>query len=996
MMKRTNLTAMTAARVSIGALIAGFGLIVPQTAFAQAAAAPEDDAKAGDIIVTGSRITKAGFSAPTPTTVLGAEAIEARAAVTVANVLYELPSVQPRPALNGTSQAGGNFVNLRALGPGNDPASASRTLVLVDGRRFVPTNNQGQVDLNVIPTALVERLDVVTGGASAAYGSDAVAGVVNVILKKKLKGFIGDIQDGISNEGDYHQFKASLAWGASFADDRGQFMIAGEYSKQSDTITQANRTWANQHTGLATVNGQIVRVDGLTLGGYTEGGVIIASNGARLPTTSPLYGRQFLSSTASSPFNYGALVAGNGNVQIGGDGGWISDSAVLAPPSERKTLFARGSYELASNVTAWVEGSYSHSRSDFDLFKNEIRSGAVEPYIVENRLISSYDANGVLLGTALNPLIPIDIRNIMTTNNISSITIGRIAPDLGNLHSDSRVRVVRGAFGLDGKIGDSWRWNAYYSHGRTNFTTDLSNNIIEPNLASALDVVLLNGNPTCRVNVPGLSAGTGLSLNHSAGCVVANPFGPGSLAPAKNYIVGTLSNVVKYAQDAAAVSIQGEPFSTWAGPVSVAVGGEWRHETLDQTTSPFANINNGSLLPSGSFQQANPKSFSGSVTVKEGFGELAIPLLRDMALGHSLDLNAAFRYTSYSIGGNVQTWKVGGTYSPVEGVLFRAVRSRDIRAATLTQLYGRSSNFANLRIADNSTVAFATINAGNPNLKPEVANTLSFGGSITGLSFLPGLSLSVDYYKIELDGFIGQVGNQNILDSCFGATRSGSLSTLDLVRCDTFVGNGTAGSGLAAIAAVGAHSLVNPQLNVGKISTSGVDFELGHRFPLSKIFSNSNAALSTRFLATYINNLTFAFDGSAVVDRAGDVSGSPQWRWSLTEAYKSGPFTLTAQARWTGPMDLDKTLVGALAPVERRLPPAFYLNVGAQFRVIDTPTKRLEFYVDVNNLLNREPPFSPNGTNGVTQTSVNSGIYTNQSWYDAVGRTFTVGLRFKY
>ena len=1008
---------VNASRTSLLAISLSMAMLAPGSAFAAEAApaqaAAEADAPATDIIVTGSRLSSA-IHAPTPVTIIGAEAIQARAAQKISDVLYELPSVLPNPFPLGTSQAGGNFVVLRGFGTG--AAAASRTLVLVDGNRFVPSNVQGQVDLNVIPTALVERVDIVTGGASAAYGSDAVAGVVNVVLKKKLQGITGELRSGISSRGDSFNRGANLAWGTSFGGGRGQFMIAGEYSK-ADGIYLRDRDYANQQTGLSNVgtaaNPVFQIVNGTTINA-TTGGTIIGNNNAALAASNPL-SLFFTSPTTTatyvpgtaSPAGIGATTSAN-NAALGGNGGTPGPDTLLASPLERINLFARASYELSPSITAWAEGAYSRSRTNADLYDVAIKGSGPESNFVLAKDIKNYNSSGVQIGTIANPYLPASVYALIPAGG--TITVTRLAPELGNLHTDSRVRVTRFAGGLDGKLGESWKWKASFTYGQTNFNTYFSNNIIEPNLAAAQDVAAINGVVTCRVNVAGQVA-TAKQVDAATGCVPANPVGPGSLASAASYLTGTLANEDVIKQTAANVELQGSPFKTWAGSVQAVIGADWRKDSLSQVTSPYSNRTN--LLggyAAGEFQQANPKSFAGGVTVKEVFGEVEVPLLRDSALGHALDLNGAVRYSNYSVSGGATTWKIGGTYSPIPQLLFRVVRSRDIRAANLTQLYGFSAGSAIVTLLSptNTNVSSPTltlVNAPNIGVSPEVANTLSFGATVSSLPFLRGFSASVDFYKIDLNNFIGQLSSQNLVDFCYGAARTGSTSpVVNSGLCNaavTGVIGGAAANGRPVLDALAAGTITsgtinNGFLNLGSINTKGIDFEVSYRFAIGH-----NATLSSRLLATYVDKLIYNTTGLLAVDRVGDLGGVPHWRWSLIETLNVGKVTINATGRYVGSLNLDKTVVdpatsntpGALAfPT---IKPYFYLNMGASIKVIDTPNRKAEFFVNVNNLLDTQPPFTGTGLGSQSSAFIGYG-YTNIGFYDVVGRSFAIGLRFKY
>ena len=401
----------------------------------------KSEAVLDEIVVTSTRVGREGYTAPTPLTSITREALENQAAVVLSDVIYQIPSVRPAPNAAQTSQASGNYVNLRGFG-------ATRTLTLVDGRRFIPSNgaeNSGgsSVDLNLIPEALVDRIEIVTGGASAAWGSDAVGGVVNLILRRSLQGVRAKAQYGVSGQGDAKTLSFDFAAGTSFGGGRGQAMIAMEASKYYDLPGYGDRDFSAARCALlpGTVDGktyQAVKTCGLTLNGYTTGGVIVAANGGPLAVGNPLRGRQFLTSASSAPFDYGQI-QGN-SLSIGGNGGWKNDDVTPVAPLLRKSVFGRALDELTPAVNATLEASYGEAGTDTTLFPNSIPS-----------------STDVLIPiSAANPFIPADIRAIMTTNNITSFSMSRITPELGFARTDSNNRIARMAAALDGKFGETW------------------------------------------------------------------------------------------------------------------------------------------------------------------------------------------------------------------------------------------------------------------------------------------------------------------------------------------------------------------------------------------------------------------------------------------------------------------------------------------------------------------------------------------------------------
>lgn len=942
----------------------------PSLAVAQTAGEKEVE----EVVVTATRVAREGYTAPTPTTSITRETLENQAAVVLSDVIYQIPSVRPAPNPSVTSQASGNYVNLRGFG-------ATRTLTLVDGRRFIPSNgaeNSGgsSVDLNLIPEALVDRIEVVTGGASAAWGSDAIGGVVNLILRRSLNGIRAKVQYGVSAEGDAQSESVDFAAGTSFHDGRGQAMFAVEYSHSYNDPRYGDRDFSAERCAFlpGTVGGvayAAVKTCGLTLNGYTPGGVIVASNGGPLPVGNPLRGRQFLTPTSSAPFNYGTIMTNS--LSVGGDGGWKSADVTPMAPLLRKSAYARVLYELTPDVTGTFEASYGEAGTDTTLFVNSIPS-----------------STDILIPiTAANPFIPADIRAIMAANNITSFSMSRIAPELGFASTDSNNRVARATAAFEGKLAEKWSWDVYGTYGHDWYNTQYGNNIVVSNLHAALDVVVnpATGTPTCRVNLTPAAAGTA-SFGAAAGCIPANPFGIGSLANVKDYVTDTLGQKSDYGQLAAGGTIRGEAFENWAGPVSVAFGAEIRHEWVKQRVSAFADFVNPPVFASGGFQQSNPKSFKGDYTIKEGFGEVVVPILMDQAFAKSLELNAAARVTDYSTSGRVVTWKAGLTYEPVEGILLRAAHSKDIRAPSLFESYGANTTFGTVTTRGPGGVATGTIQAVSPglnnlDLKPEEALTTTVGITLRNLP-ITRFNASVDYYRIDLTDTIGKLGAQAIIDKCFGGGTAAGLAP-DPASC-ALISNNQA-------------TVVNPFLNLGTIFTEGVEFDVSYMQPLGDLFDGMSGDLTLRFLADHVAHRKTSSTGLNPAESAGDAAGVPNWRWNASAYYRNGPLGASVTARYLGEMTRYN-----LAPAGRFADPVLkavtYFDANVRYKVWRGEGDReAEMFFNVKNLLDKEPPFAPSaGANAhVAGTGRSLAIgYTNLTFYDFVGRAYAVGVRLSY
>lgn len=416
---------------SLGALAMAFALGASPS-LAQTAPAQQGGAEAGsdqavssidDIVVTATRIARPGFVAPTPLTTVGEEELEARGATHVRDVLYELPQVaRAAPGGTGSANPGGQYVNLRNLGN-------ARTLVLIDGRRVVPTNILGNVDLNIVPSSLVERLEVVTGGASAAWGSDAVSGVVNLILKRNIEGIEGSIQYNVSELGDNEQTTLELAAGREFMDGRLRVMAAGEISDLEGIADGATRDWGRVQRAYilnptyTATNGQyrLLPSDNATFSRMTAGGVIFSG---------PLANTQFGAGGTPMPFQLGTNVASL--FMDGGGGGWLSNRINLVSPLERNTVYARAAFDVTDDITVYAEASNSYSRTVYDI-------------------ITPYD-QGTIRIQRDNAFLPAATRAAMVTANVTSFLMGRLNYELGDDYSDGTYETSRYVLGADGVV----------------------------------------------------------------------------------------------------------------------------------------------------------------------------------------------------------------------------------------------------------------------------------------------------------------------------------------------------------------------------------------------------------------------------------------------------------------------------------------------------------------------------------------------------------------
>lgn len=957
-----------------------------------------DQVKLQEVVVTGSHLASQGFDAPTPTLQLSAQQLQDRGSTNVGEFLNELPAFRESTSNqnNPTNSAAGQvYADLRALGN-------IRTLTLVDGERFVPSAITGEVDLNLIPTVLVSRIDVVTGGASAVYGSDAISGVVNVILDKKLQGIKGQIFGGISTYGDDAEKGFGIAAGTGFDDGRGHLEIGGEFANVGGvTNYTAARPWGAASNGIVTFPvsrpaGTPSRTfaSGITFTSAPEGGVIYGActtpgcTPTRISATSPLHGIAFGPGGALVPFNYGNDTLNTGTAyNFTGDGAppYLYNTMIL--PVKRYSMMARLDYDVTPSTSVFLTISDAQSGSS-DFHGNHPRYQNV---------------NGIVIRSD-NAFLPAALATIMAANGDTAVGIARNGLDFAMGRPDNYNTTKRIVAGANGSLFDRWSWDGYFEYGQNRYSSQLGNIPINNNFNFAQDAVYYNpstdailANPSagipsgyvlaCRALVPGSTTYNPIA---AAGCVPMNLFGVNSPSAASiAYVGGTIWQLTTTTQKVASGNVRGTLFDTWAGHVQAAIGGEWRSESATQTVD--------SLSLTNAFAYGDPQPFNGTFSVKEVYGEAEVPLAKAVPFANSLALNGAVRYTDYSISGSVTTWKGGVTWAPTEDFRLRGTASRDIRAPNSSELFQNTrNNTLALNPFSGTVEAYTVFTQPSPNLKPENADTRIIGAVFTP-RVLPGLNVSVDYYHIRVNGAIGNYGTTTLINNCAAEVASAAGPGY---FCSFFNRTGTTINYLSL-----------QEVNLASITTSGIDFDLSYRLPVG------GGAITDRLYGTYLlhlitndglgNAVTFNAAGvvqslGSVIDRAGTVGGftgggntgatdGPHWQVndSLTYAYRR--YSLNLTGRYIGGGLYDATLVGPDNPLYNPASPIsiasnkisgrFYVDLGGSMSIIDGDQKKLQVYLMINNLANVSPPFPETAISGM---------------YDRIGRYFRAGVRFAY
>jgi outer membrane receptor protein involved in Fe transport len=733
-MRKNSPVALRAAAATIPLLIASATQVHAQ------AAAPEEQLE--EITVTGSRIQRpSGFTTPTPVTVVGADRLEQRAITNIGDALNELPSFRAstNPATQQSSGGalGARVLDLRGLNP-------QRTLVLVDGKRHVATTSQGLIDINLIPSILVDRVETVTGGASAAYGSDAVAGVVNFWLSNKLEGIKTSVNYGESAEGDDEQFGASIAGGLPFADGRGHFVWAGEFSKEHGLGDCYTRSWCGNETlnlgnSPAGFGGRPANniTDNVQTATYSQDGVINSAS-----ATFPLRGIAFNPADGSArQFQYGELY-GTNLVPLfmkGGEGhgeNVFIAGYLLKIPVTRYIAYTKTTFDFTDSITGGLDVSFG--QVDGKSYGAQYRDSA-------GSLANAQSFGAIKSG---NPYLPASVQTTMTNNNIQTFTLGRSFGDVGNALGESTSKTYRGVASLQGKFGDtSWKWDGYYQFGKNDLRLDVSNNVSISRMRKAIDAVRNgSGQIVCAVNADAVTT------NDDPACVPFNPFGRNRFsAEAKAYVTPNGFQSTEIKENIAAANTQGDVFSLPAGALKLAGGVEWRSQKLNGNADP--------LSQSVDFYTLNGQALGGKIDVTEGYVETVIPILKDLPGAENFELNGAGRRTRYELSSastgdhsfSVTTWKGGFSWEVIPAVRFRGTKSRDIRAPNLFELFGPITSGGG-GIIDRARGGVQLnpqqLSGSNPNLVPEVADTKTAGIVFRPCGALEGFEVSVDYYDI--------------------------------------------------------------------------------------------------------------------------------------------------------------------------------------------------------------------------------------------------------
>lgn len=951
-----------------------------------------------DVVVTGSLIRNPNLTSSSPVNVVNEAELTLRAPANVEEALRSLPGVVPGIGSQVNNGANGtNTLDLRGLG-------SQRNLVLLDGNRLVPTLATGATDLSIIPLALLQRVDVLTGGASTTYGADAVSGVANFITRRDFTGIDLRGQYRLPERGSGASRRGDLTLGANFADDRGNAVLSLSYAK-TDPIYQT-RGFAN--FGISSTTG---RASGAS---FTSVPTTISFDTADLqvsPTGASLVpqyqGFNF------NPYN------------------------IFQTPIDRKSLYAAARYDVADGVEVYARGLFVNNTiqqiiAPSGVFGLGLTIPANNPYLNATIRDQICTQNGIALGAACNTNPALDLPGVY-----------RRSVELGPRVSTYENTVYDGRIGARFDVTSNLSLDVNGSYGRSEQTQTQSGYVLNSRVQQALNAT---NTTTCTVT--------------TGGCVPLNLFGPaGSITPEQGAFINGQSTVrinseLKQARAvfSGGLGVQ-VPYA--AQPISFAAGGEYRQYTLQRIPDAFAQSPTelggagGAILP-----------LRGGYDVKEAFGELIVPIASGRSFFNELTLEGGVRYSSYKVKAagnpsyNTTTYKGGATFEPVEGIRFRGNYQRAVRAPNIGELFTAvvtgltnltvdpcagtaPTTNANLRavcIAQGAPAAsIGTIQnpsagqangtgGGNPNIRPEKADTLTAGVVLTPRGFIPGLTLSADYYDIRINNAITSPTPGDVINGCFNNITAASATSIACTGIRRNPVNGRL-SGPSSTTA----GLPQPETNLGRLRSNGVDVAANYQRTIGTFGLNLNfvgnytrklefqsiAQQNANFAIGYNRNCVgyfssncgpslgqiqpkFTFQQRTTLSVEG-ASLSLLWRYLHPVDYEGQASDFAARGFTAANRALFNGVVANSAGINSQvagqrlnfnhIEAYHYFDLSAQFDI----AKQFQLTFTVNNLLDKDPPVV-GGQAG--STAANSGN-TFPSTYDPIGRSYAVGLRIK-
>lgn len=907
----------------------------PRQASASAVAEDASITSLEEVTVTGSRLERPAFDMPTPVTVLNSAQIERSGRTNILDILERLPAVglgAGLSAVQSTDDAGASFANLRSLG-------TARTLTLINGRRRVAgSSDSAAIDLSTIPASMIERVELITGGASAVYGADAVSGVINVILKHDFSGLEFSGQGGWSEHGGAESAAASLLGGGSFANDRGNFTFGVSHVRDEPLFSDERsftRSWINFDVNPESTGPEDGIPDLITVRDY------------RLPSLHP----------------GGAFFIGDGLYTVdpqlrtvaGADGWDFTPYFQQRMRAETTSVRANLNYKLGKSVEFIMESEFATGSS---------YSGGAPNYDFETLLQRD------------NPYIPDDLGAMMDAEGLTELGVSRASTDQGIRDDDNSRDTYSVLAGLQGSFGNEWKWQTFAQYGEYKLTSRETNQRITSRFLEAIDVISdpLTGDPVCRNEAA-----------RAAGCQPLNILGQNVANDAALAYFRTDRTLrVTNTQALAGAQLTGALFDLPAGALASAVGVEYRKDTRSYKDDPLAELG---LLS----DKAAGTSLTGEDSVSEAFVEVVVPLLRDKPFARVLSVEGAVRVSDYDSIGSTTAWKYGGSWAPVTSLRLRATASRSVRAPNLYELFAprqisqinifdpcelsqigsqpnRAANCRALGVPEGwegpagvgELAIFDTVGGGNRALDPETSDAWTVGFVFTPEA-LPELSIAVDYWSIEIEDAVQPLDVTAIVEKCVDS------ATIDNVFCPRVT------RGADSTIELVDYSIIN----VGKLSTDGLDIQVAYTFEPAAhglgIPGRFTAALNASYLRS-LEELIDSSDPASLLLRRGEYN-TPAWRGTVSLGYAHRAVTVDLATRVIGKarIDMNSTLETYDQP---RVSERVYNDLAVGYTIGAGYNLRLS----VNNLFDVEPPPNPYTYLG-----------SNASLYDSIGRYFVLG-----
>lgn len=1010
-----------------------------------------------EIQVTGTRISRTTMNTPTPVTVVTAEELQNVAPGNLIDGLNQLPQFyvnQSPEQVNGGQNSGGSNVNLR--GAGNN-----RTLTLLNGRRIVPSNRFGTVDIGVFPEDLLRSVETVTGGASASYGTDAVAGVVNFLLDTEFEGFKARGQTGVTTYGDGESYEVGFAFGSDITE---RLHIIGSVSRyDQDNISDFDALRDRDYIQ------QLARVTNPDPNGPTEitrrfvSPTNFSNTGVIVQPGSPSLNRLVMQPDGSGvpmEFSGVGVLDGGCNCQAEPTQSWgVNADDEIQNAYERNNLFVHLDYDLGDSTNLYFQGIYADNSA------SDRRESISLLYGWQGRIY----ADNVFLDQGLADLIAAEGAEPDASGSgyvgYGYFPLNNPDTPLGDSRQETDNELYSTTFGFStdfsgGGAFDGWSLEGYYQYGENVQDFITVNGVRVDRLQLAMDAIAHpdTGEPICRVNHPDFTGAIEDGGNGGvfSDCVPINTFGgvmnitPG----AADYIMDRNNKTARQWTDqhVAELVLTGDLWQGFgAGPIGAAFGASWRKEELEQRTldpsDEYPALVDGTLLsdigllpagvrgivpegggcaadfgvpglrfvPNGYCGDNNSSSvlfsslreIAGGYDVREVFGELNIPVLGGARFAETLELSTAARWADYSGSGDIWAWKLGLNWSINDQVRLRATRSRDVRAATLRERFDQTRGGINVRNPwnNNNTVNAASLSGGNPSVDPEEADTYT-AGIVFQPSAVENLSMSLDWYSIDVEDAIAQLQSQNIVDGCYAG---------DMSLCQYVISGSSPVTDPTTTEPIGIDRVEALFINLNSQRIRGVDFEMSYTTDFDFL---GGSTLGWRFLASRLSENSIQTAGSPHRDdRAGQIGGTgygfPENRVTTNLTYMFGRYSLFLQARWIDGGLVDRTFLESDVPVPASMRPEgsnlALCNNGATICTIDDNSvpstayvdmrfaatlgqdEQLEVFANINNLLDREPVIAPGG---IGRTGVGLGI--NTGLYDILGRRYTVGVNYTF